>query len=69
MEYANIKETRHSNAQYDEIENSSESTPVYHKVSVDFINKHCLIIPYKESSQFVMEILDQELWASSFSDV
>jgi len=61
MEYANIKETRHSNAQYDELENSSELTPVYHKVSVDSIHKHCLIIPYKESSQFVMGILDQEL--------
>ena len=69
MEYENIKETRHSNAQYNVLENSSELTPVYNKVSVDSIQKHCLIVPYKENSQFVMEIIDQDLWSNSFSDV
>ena len=69
MEYENVKAARAPNAQYIEMESSLELAPVYHKVSIDSIQKHCLIIPYKEDSQFVMEIIDQDLWANCFSVV
>ena len=69
MEYENVKVIRDSNAQYQETINSSELTPVYHTVTIDSIQKHCLIVPYKNESQFVMEVIDQNIWASCFSNV
>ena len=53
----------------EEIEEISELIPVYYKISADQIQKHCLILPYEENSHFVMEIIDQELWGSAFSEV
>ena len=69
LEYTNFKENRQVNAQYDEEYVKSEMIPVYHKVSMDSIQKHCLVIPYEENSPFVMEIIDLDLWATAFSDV
>ena len=59
MEYENEKAMKDSQAHYNKNESSSILTPVYHKVSVNTIQKHCLIIPYKEDSHFVMEIIEQ----------
>ena len=69
LEYTNIKENRQVNAQYDEEYVKSKNIPVYHKVSIASIQKHCLVIPYEENSPFVMEIIDQDLWANAFSEV
>jgi len=69
MEYENVKAIRSTNAQYVDMVRSKELTPVYHKVSIESIQKHCLIVPYKEDSQFVMEIIDEDLWANCFSIV
>ena len=66
-EFENVKAIRSTNAQYVGMDNSMELTPVYHKVDIDTIQKHCLIVPSKENSQFVMEIIDQDLWANCFS--
>ena len=43
--------------------------PVYHKVGIDAIQKHCLMIPFETNSQFWMEVIEQETWAMAFSDV
>ena len=50
---------------------ASELTPIYHAVSVDTIQKHCLIIPYNNEgkSQFLMQVIDQHKWAKSFTGV
>ncbi len=69
LEFENIKETRLSNAQYSENADSRELKAVYHKVSVDSIHKHCLIVPFENNNQYVMEIVDQSVWASCFSIV
>ena len=57
------------NSQYNDGKNTLELIPVYHKISIDSIQKHCLILPYLKESQYVMEIADQELWANNFSAV
>ena len=69
LEYSNVKEIRHKNTQYDDIDSNVALLPVYHKVSIESIQKHCLIIPYENKSQFVMEIIDIDLWANAFSEV
>ena len=69
LEYENTKETRHSQAQYKNDSDASNLSPVYHKVSIDSIHKHCLIVPFHNQSQFVMEIIDQEHWSTCFSEV
>ena len=61
LEYDQVSVSKKTNIQYEESEEISELIPVYHKISVDLIQKHCLILPYEENSQFVMEIIDQEL--------
>ena len=50
---------------------ASELTPVYHAVSVDTIQKHCLMIPYdtKRESRFLMQVIDQHKWANSFASI
>jgi hypothetical protein len=69
LEYENVKAKKDSNAQYNETKNSNDLIPVYHKVSIDTIQKHCLILPYSEGSQFVMELIDQNMWEDCFSNV
>jgi len=69
LEYQNIKISRHQNEQYQDIDNSLKLIPVYHKVSIESLQKHCLMIPFETKSQFWMEVIDQELWANAFSDV
>ncbi len=48
---------------------ASELTPIYHAVSVNSIQQHCLMLPYdtKGKSQFMMQVIDQHKWASSFA--
>ena len=69
MEYQNVNASKDNQAHYDENKILSRPEPIYHKVSVESIQKHCLIIPYSNESQFVMEIIDQEMRANCFSEV
>ena len=69
MEYANVHALKDIQAQYNENGNAFNLQPIYHKVSVESIHKHCLIIPYSNESHFVMEIIDQDMWANCFSEV
>ena len=50
---------------------ASALTPVYQAVSVDTIQKHCLMIPYcgKNISCFLMQVVDQNNWWELFSNV
>ena len=50
---------------------ASKLTPVYCAVSVDTLQKHCLMIPYdtNEKSRFLMQVVDQNKWWESFSTV
>ena len=50
---------------------ASNLTPVYHAVSVDTLQKHCLMIPYQgmDKSHFLMQIIDQDKWWESFTTV
>ena len=69
LEYKNVRESKQANAQYNIGADLNDLSPVYHRVSVDCIHNHCLIVPYHKNSHFVMEIIDQEAWASCFSSV
>ena len=69
LEYKNVRESKQANTQYDDRDNMQEFILVYHKISIDTIQKHCLIIPYEDNSHFVMEVVDQDLWAKAFSNV
>ena len=50
---------------------ASTLTPVYRAVSVDTLQKHCLMIPYNAMSKscFSMQIIDQDKWWESFCSV
>ena len=69
LECANVKINKQGNIQYTENVLGTNLVPVYHKVSIDCIQKHCLILPYEENSQYVMEINNPMLWAEAFSTV
>jgi hypothetical protein len=50
---------------------TTKLTPVYRSVSVDTLQKHCLMMPYlgRCKSRFLMHIVDQDKWWESFSSV
>ena len=48
-------------------DDTSNWTPVYHNVSVDTIQKHCLMIPLHLKSKYMIQIVDQDKWADAFS--
>ena len=52
LEYENVSEARQTNAQYTNGKDTQGLSAVYHKVSIDCVHKHCLIVPYQNSSQF-----------------
>lgn len=69
LEYMQDYKHTAMNAQYLPQDNTIGMTPVYHKVSVDTLHKHCLMLPYDQISNFLMEITDEEYWAAAFSAV
>lgn len=69
MENEDAKIIRESQAQYIDEIISSQMNPIYHKVCIESIQKHCLIVPYAQHSPFVMEIIDPNHWAKCFSTV
>jgi hypothetical protein len=52
--------------QYQEGDDTRELVPQYRMVSVDAIEKHCLMIPYHKNSKFLMQVIDQDKWGSKF---
>ena len=69
LEYARQKIVKTKHVQYSNTDNYENMIPVYHKVSIDAVHKHCLMLPFHHSSQYLMEVIDQEHWASAFSTV
>ena len=45
----------------------SDMTPVYRIVSVDTIQKHCLMIPMHSSSKFLIQVVNKKKWADAFT--
>ena len=52
--------------QYQPEDDTRGLVPEYRMVSVDAIEKHCLMIPYHEHSKFLMQVIDQAKWGSKF---
>ena len=69
LEFGTIKINKQANIQYNNNVLSTNLVPVYHKVSIDCIQKHCLIIPFEINGQYVMEINNPSLWAEAFLTV
>ena len=63
------KQYKQVNAHHDDRICNMDLLPNFHMISIDSIQKHCLIVPYKENSQFIMQINEPKLWADSFSSV
>ena len=71
-------ETRNDNYNRDDIESepahyrdsddSTGLTPLLRIVSVNVLEKHCLMIPYHPKSKYMMHVLDQDKWANKFLD-
>ena len=55
-------------AHYRDSDDSSGLTPVLRIVSVNVLEKHCLMIPYHTKSKYMMHVLDQDKWANKFLD-
>ena len=49
-------------------ESGTETEPLIRVVSVDTLEKHCLMIPIQRNSQFLVEVIDFEKWSSRFLD-
>src|SRR5688572_3071973 len=60
LEYLKDKPVTASFKPHDCRIDATQLTPVYRSVSVDTLQKHCLMIPYKMGgkSQFIMQIVD-----------
>ena len=69
MENTIQKQYKQVNAHHDKCIYDINLKPKYHRISIDSIQQHCLIIPYEENSQFIMQINEPALWANSFSSV
>ena len=71
LEYSNYKQVSASFKPHECKIDASMLNPVYCSVSVDTLQKHCLMIPYKEMSKscFLMQVVDQDKWRESFSSV
>ena len=55
-------------AQYRADDNSDSSIPLLRFVSVDIIEKHCLMMPYHMKSRYLMQVIDFDKWGSRFLD-
>jgi len=66
LEYKENQKSTGKCSPYDEDNNASNLTPIYHIVSVNTFQKNVLMIPYHNKSKFLMEIIDQSKWAKAF---
>ena len=71
LEYEGNKEIRQILYPHNCKVDASLLTPIYNAVSVDTLQKHCLMIPYNTEgkSQFLMQVVDQRKWSQSFATV
>ena len=69
LEFESIKISKQANTQYNNNVLSTNLVPVYHKVSINCIQKHCLIILFEIDGQYKMEINNPSLWAEAFLTV
>ena len=46
--------------------NMMANKPIYHVITCDSIESHCLLLPYGSSSEFVLQILLPYVWADEF---
>ena len=69
FEYAGEKQAERKLSPFDSKDDISDLKPVYHAVSVEALQKHCLIIPFHKKSRFVMQVIDQDKWPLFFSHV
>ena len=54
--------------QYHLSDDASEKLPLLRFVSVDVIERHCLMLPYHEKSHYLMQVIDFQKWPSRFLD-
>ena len=66
LEYKENQNSDGKQTPYDDSDNASKLTPIYHIVSVDTFQKNVLMIPNHRESQFLMEIIDQSKWGKAF---
>jgi hypothetical protein len=52
--------------QYQADDDNRGLMPEYRMISVDAIEKHCLMIPYHQHSKFLMQVIDQDKWGDKF---
>lgn len=71
LEYEGESAVWHNLHPHDCLMDAIDLTPIYHVVSVETLQKHCLMIPYKSGgrSQFLMQVVDQHKWANSFANI
>lgn len=71
LEYEEDKPMSTKLSPYECSVDASKLTPVYHGVSVDTLQKHCLMILYlgMDKSRILMQVIDQHKWWESFSTV
>ena len=53
------KQYKQVNAHHDNQICDMDLMPKFHKISIDSIQQHCLILPYEENSQFIMQLMNQ----------
>ena len=54
------------NAHHDDRICNMKLMPKFHKISIDSIQQYCLIEPFKENSQFIMQVNEPTLLANFF---
>ena len=69
LEYVKNQKNYKKLSPYDNNDNATLCTPVYHKVSVDTLQKNILMIPYHPNNKFLMEVIDESKWAKSYVDI
>ena len=71
LEYEGDQVVRQKFHPHEHVVDTSELNPIYWAVSVDTLQKHCLMIPYdsKGQSKFLMQVIDQHKWANNFATV
>ena len=67
LEYGEDKTNYLKSTPNSTLDDTTKLTPVYHNVSVDTIQKHCLMIPMHATSRFLIQVVDQNKWADAFT--
>ena len=68
-EYHGIPISSFSMYKNNEIDNVGDLEPVLHVVSTHSIHSHCLLVPYKRDSCFMLQIIHPSQWANEFLEI